>query len=221
MSEDFSPNFPLLSVKGVRKWLNPHPTVFNQEMKMLVRRTVKVPVHHATTKSKLHVLDKLTAKLTYGVRLWSELIEEHGIRTKKELQRPEHQHLVREQAGLSAGFVQQCGNRAFWMWESYRELHAGWRRAVERAKRKGDQKRLQKLLKREPSKPFHNSEAKKIPTRFDYRTGRVERSERAKLSPWLVRISTLKKRETIKFFLTRQSITSNSWREEKSETSSS
>ena len=88
MSEDFSPNFPLLSVKGVRKWLNPHPTVFNQEMKMLVRRTVKVPIHYATTKSKLHVLDKLTAKLTYGVRLWSELIEEHGIRTKKELQRP-------------------------------------------------------------------------------------------------------------------------------------
>jgi IS605 OrfB family transposase len=87
------------------------------------------------------------------------------------------------------------------MWESYRELHAGWERAVERAKKRGDQKHLQKLLKREPSKPFRNDKSKKIPTRFDYRTGRVERSKEAKLSPWVIQISTLRKHEPVVVFL--------------------
>ena len=51
---------------------------------MLVQKTVKVPIHYATTKNKLHVLDRLTARLTYTVKLWSEVIERHGIRTRRE-----------------------------------------------------------------------------------------------------------------------------------------
>ena len=171
-------------------------------MKMLVQRTVKIPIHYATTKNKLHVLDKLTARLTYAVKLWSEVIERHGIRTRRELQRLEYQHFVRAQTGLSAGFVQQCGNQALWMWESYRELHSKWQKAVEKARARGNESWLRKLLERKPSKPFHGKGSnRKIPTRFDYRTGEVECSERAKLSPLLIRISTLKKHERLTIFL--------------------
>jgi len=169
---------------------------------MLVQKTVKVPIHYATTANKIHVLGKLTARLTYAVRLWSELIEQHDIRTRKELQNLGHQYFVQEITGLSAGFVQQCGNMALWMWESYRELHGRWEKAVERARVVGDEQRLRKLLKREPSKPFHGkSYNRKIPTRFDYRTGEVQRSKRAKLSPLLIRISTLKRYEKLTVFL--------------------
>ena len=169
---------------------------------MLVQKTVKVPIHYATMKGKLHAMDKLTARLTYSVCLWSRLIEQHDIRTRKELQNLGHQHFVQEMTGLSAGFVQQCGNKALWMWESYRELHEGWERAVEKARARGDEQRLCKLLKRGPSKPFNGkSFSRKIPTRFDYRTGEVQRSKKAKLSPLVTRISTLKKYEKLTVFL--------------------
>ena len=170
---------------------------------MLVQKTVKVPIHYATTKNKLHMLDRLTARLTYAVKVWGEVIERHGIRTRRELQRLDHQHSVREATGLSAGFVQQCGNQTLWMWESYRELHSMWEDAIKKARARGDEVRLRKLLKRKPSKPFHgkNATGKKTPTRFDYRTGEIQRSERAKLSSWLTRISTLKKYEKLIIFL--------------------
>jgi len=169
---------------------------------MLVQKTVKVPIHYATMRGKVHALEKLTARLTYAVHFWSELIDQHDIRTSKELQDLKHQHLVQGMTGLSAGFVQQCGNQALWMWESYRELHEGWERAVEKARARRDEQRLRKLLKRGPSKPFHGkSPSGKIPTRFDYRTGEVQRSKRAKLSSLLIRISTLKKYEKLTVFL--------------------
>ena len=169
---------------------------------MLVQKTAKVPIHYATTKNKLYVLDRLTARLTYAVKLWSKVIERHGIRTRRELQQLKYQHFVRDHTGLSAGFVQQCGNQALWMWESHRELHSKWQKAVEKVRARGDESRLRKLLEREPSKPFQGKDSKrKIPTRFDYRTGEVERSEHAKLSSRLVRISTLKKRQKLVVFL--------------------
>jgi len=169
---------------------------------MLVQKTIKVPIHYATTKNKLRVLDRLTARLTYAVKLWSEVFERYGIRTRRELQQLEYQHFVRGQTELSAGFVQQCGNQMLWMWESYRELHLKWQKAVEKVRARGNKSRLRKLLEREPSKPFQGKNSnRKIPTRFDYRTGEVERSERVKLSPLLIRISTLKKHERLTIFL--------------------
>lgn len=169
---------------------------------MLVQKTVKVPIHYATTKNKLHVLDRLTARLTYAVKLWSEVIERHGIHTRRELQQLDHQHFVQQLTGLSAGFVQQCGNQALWMWESYRELHSKWQKAVEKVRARGNESWLRKLLEREPSKPFQGKNSnRKIPTRFDYRTGEVKRSEHAKLSSLLIRISTLKKHEKLVVFL--------------------
>jgi len=170
--------------------------------KMLVQKTVKIPIHYATMRGKLQKLERLTARLTYAVKLWSELIDQHDIRTRKELQNLKHQHLVQEMTGLSAGFVQQCGNQALWMWGSYRELHDGWEKAVEKARARGDEQRLRRLLGREPSKPFQGKNSSgKIPTRFDYRNGEVQRSEWAKLSPMLIRISTLEKYEKLTVFL--------------------
>ena len=34
-----------------------------------LQRTLKIPVHYATTKKQLSYLDRLTARLTYAVRL--------------------------------------------------------------------------------------------------------------------------------------------------------
>lgn len=72
---------------------------------MRVIKTVKIPVHYATTRRKLDVLNRLTARLTYGVRLWSHLIETNDIRTRNGLRQRKFEQEVRDRTGLSAGFV--------------------------------------------------------------------------------------------------------------------
>ena len=168
---------------------------------MQVAKTVKIPVHYATTKRKLNILNSLTARLTYGVWLWSRIVEANGIRTRSGLRKAELECHVREQTGLSAAFVQCCADTAFWMWRSYWELHREWERGVRRAQREGDERWLHKLVKREPSKPFSNGLQHKIPTWFDYRVGNLEKSEMVQISPYLVRLSTLKQRERLTVLL--------------------
>ncbi len=168
---------------------------------MQVVKTVKIPVHHATTKRKLDILNRLTARLTYGVGLWSRIIETNDIRTRSGLRRREFEQEVREQTGLSAGFVQCCADTVLWMWKSYWKLHREWRQKVARAQRVGDERWLRKLVKREPQPPFSNGLQHKIPIWFDYRIGSLEETETIKLSPRVVRISTLKKCERITVLL--------------------
>lgn len=50
----------------------------------------------------------------------------------------------------------------------------------------------EKILKRQPQKPFSNRLRYKVPVWFDYRIGSVEKS-RIKLSPYVARTSTLQK----------------------------
>jgi putative transposase len=164
---------------------------------MRVIKTVKIPVHYATTKRKLDILNRLTARLTYGVCLWSRIIKTNGIRTRSGLRKRNFEQEVRRRTGLSAGFVQCCADTALWMWKSYQKIHREWERRVKRAQHKGDEHRLSKLMKREPQPPFSNGLRHKIPIWFDYRIGSLERSEAIKLSPYLVRISTLKRGERI------------------------
>lgn len=142
---------------------------------MYLLRTLKIPVHYATTKEKMNKLNKLTARLTYVVKLWSELIDKHNIKTIKEIQDLSHQHRIHKKTKLSAGFVQQAGNKALWAWKTYR-----------------------KKLKQKPNtqKPF--SKNKRIPVRIDYRTGAVKKVN-LKLTNYGIEISTLKKYE--KMFL--------------------
>jgi len=50
-------------------------------------RTLKIPVHYLTTKRKLCILDRLTARLTYAVRLFCEEAEKAGCvpKTRREI----------------------------------------------------------------------------------------------------------------------------------------
>jgi len=45
-----------------------------------VVKTIKIPVHYALTKRKLSILNKLTAKTTHGVWLWSNLFEKYCLK---------------------------------------------------------------------------------------------------------------------------------------------
>jgi len=168
---------------------------------MRVVKTVKIPVHYATTKRKLDILNKLTARLTYGVWLWSQIIRANDIRTRSGLRKAELERQVREQTGLSAAFVQCCADTALWMWRSYWKLNSEWKRRIKQARRVGDERWLGKLMKREPQPPFSNGLQHKIPIWFDYRIGSLEEAETIKLSPRVVRISTLKKGERITVLL--------------------
>ena len=163
-----------------------------------VQRTLKIPVHYATTGKKLSYLDRLTARLTYAVRLWCARISELGLKTQRDCSPYERE--IQRITGLSAAFVQQARDKALWMWRQYREAHKDWERELSRAK--PGTKWYKKLLKREPKEPCTSprSNKKKIPTRFDARTGTIEVSN-LKISPLVMRISTLKKGEKLTILL--------------------
>ncbi len=157
-------------------------------------------MHYLTTERKLSILDRLTARLTYAVRLFSAEIGKSGQipRTRRDVRR--YSRVVREKTGLSSGFIQQAEDKALWMWRSYDELHREWRKMLYRAKQ--GTRWHGKLLKREPSKPCSSihSKLKKTPTRFDVRTGEVQIASLA-LTGCVVHISTLKKGETMDVLL--------------------
>jgi len=152
-----------------------------------VLKTVKIPVHYALTKRKLSILDKLTAKTTYTIWLWSKLFDEHDLEGSY-ADRSRFYEQVKTKTGLPAAMVQCCFDTASWMWKSYRRQLFEWRRGMMRTKGKW----REKLLKRQPQKPFSNGIRRKVPVWFDYRIGSVEKS-RIKLSPYVARISTLQK----------------------------
>lgn len=165
---------------------------------MEVTKTLRVPVHYALTKRKLSILDRVTARHTYCVWLFLKLIEKRDIHvhegeyanevfSKKDLAR------IRALTNLNAAYAQQCGNQALWMWRSYGGQHEEWEGQLRHAKGRW----RQKLLEREPQRPFRNGLNGKVPVRIDVRTGRLESSKRMKLSPYVIRLSTLKKRQRI------------------------
>ena len=41
---------------------------------MIIRKCLKVPVHYGTTESKIYILDRLTARITYGISLISSSV---------------------------------------------------------------------------------------------------------------------------------------------------
>lgn len=171
---------------------------------MIFQKSLKIPVHYDITKTKKSILDKLTARITYGIRLISELIKEETKIDRKSIRKLVKESDVVSKTGLSAGFIQQCIDKVIWTWKSYRKQHRRWENQVlssqarisssrdekEKVKR---EKSLEKLLKREPSIPdFRNKTA----CRIDSRTGKIEQSE-SKLTPLWMHVSTLKKNQTI------------------------
>ena len=176
---------------------------------LTICKTLVLPVDERITRTKVKFLNKLTARLTYGVQFFLEKIIAENITSVKEAEkyRKDVEHIT----GLSSGFVQACRDKALWMFKSYRELHREWQRDIKRLEKSittcknhltkkstaKDRKRLRKLQhklyrwkKREPSPPTIRG---KVPVMFDYRVGDIALSRTAKEFPLWARISTLKK----------------------------
>ncbi len=155
-------------------------------------KTLRIPIHYLTTRRKLQILDRLTARITYGVNLFSTIISKKKIYTRKQLGK--FTPIVARETSLSSAYLQQCEDRALWMWKSYNALHRKWETKVKTAKGK----RLQKLLRREPSPPGQTT--KKTPVRIDIRTGQV-REVSLTLTSHVLKLSTLKKFQTATMLL--------------------
>jgi transposase len=171
---------------------------------MQVRKTVKVPIHYDTTKTKIGILDSLTARITYTIKLISELITEYTKLDRTTIRRLVKDSNIIELTGLSYGFRDQCIDKYIWARKSHKKLHRKWeRQAASAEKRIGSarddkekekrQKSFDKILKREPSLPDFRT---KTPCRIDYRTGKIEYSE-SKLTPLWMHVSTLENGKTI------------------------
>lgn len=166
---------------------------------MKVQKTIKIPISDKITKEKLEKLDRLTARLTYGVQLFLERIIANDIITVKEAERFRKE--VETITGLPSAFAQACRDKALWMYKSYKKLHKEWQKEVAKLERKIErckdkhkkrelERKLYRLKKREPSLPTINN---KIPVMFDCCVGSIEFSHSAKEFKLLMRISTLEK----------------------------
>ncbi len=171
---------------------------------MQFTKTIRVPVHFDATKAKISILDNLTARITYCIRLINNLIDEDTKLDRTTLNRLVKNSDIVEKIGLSAGFVQQCIDKVIWNRKSIAKKHKDWDKAIKRTqerinsakddkKKEKKEKYLQKLLKREPSEPTFDH---KTSCRMDSRTGKVEWGI-GKFSPVWIHISTLEKNKTI------------------------
>ena len=158
---------------------------------MQYQKTIRIPIHYGTTKEKMDKLNNLTARITYAIRLISELITEGVKLDRKTLREFVKNSDVVAKTKLSAGFIDQCVDKVLWSWKAYTRLHRKWEKQVVSAERRDNEKWLAKLQKREPSKPYF--ENRKVPCRIDYRTGRIEWGRSSILTALWLRISTLKK----------------------------
>jgi hypothetical protein len=169
---------------------------------MKLKKTVRIPVHYKTTKTKLERLDRLTARLTYGISLINALVT---VDTK--LDRPTLRKLVKDsdvvkKVKLSAEYVDQCIDKVLWTWRSYEDKYSEWKyrydRAVEELDNFGDderkklEKKVWRLEKNEPSTPRFSH---KVSCRLDRRTGAIQSGENS-FQLWM-HISTLEKGVTM------------------------
>ena len=158
---------------------------------MKYQKTIKIPIHYGTTKEKLDKLNKLTARITYAIRLISELITEDTKLDRKTVRELVRNSDVVEKTRLSAGFVDQCIDKVLWSWKGYKRLYKKWERQVASAEKRDNDKWLAKPNKREPSPPVFDTH--KVSCRIDVRTGRIERNKTSKITQLWMRISTLVK----------------------------
>ena len=160
---------------------------------MIYQKTIKIPIHYGTTKKKLDKLNKLTTRITYAIRLISELIKEDTKIDRKVIRELINNSDIREKTGLSTRFIDQCMHKVIWSWRGYKQLHKDWEKQVERATERKKEKWLSKLIKREPSKPSFNTH--KVSCHIDILTGQVEQNRMSKITTLWIRLSTLEKRK--------------------------
>lgn len=181
-----------------------------------IRKTIRIPVHYDVTKNKMDILNRLTARITYGIRLISEVVydlvkdvegtdEELQFLKLNVIEEIVYNTDIVEKTGLNSNFIQQCINKVIFSYKSYRELHKKWEGKVERAEERlegsRDDKELEKadkwlgkLRNREPSKPDFRE---KTPCRFTHNIGTVELSKEKGKFPLWIHISTLEKYKMI------------------------
>ncbi len=181
-----------------------------------VKKTIRIPIHYDVTKNKMDILNNLTARITYGIRLISEIVydlvkdvegtdEELKFLKLNVIEEIVNNSNIVEKTGLQSTYIQQCINKVIFSYKSYRDLHKKWEEKVERAKEMFEGSRddkelekagkwLEKLKKREPSKPDFRD---KTSCRLDWRTGNIIRWDEGKLSKLWIKISTLEKGKTI------------------------
>jgi len=170
---------------------------------MIVRKAIRIPVHYATTQSKLNILDKLTARITYGIRVISGHVDKDAGLDRTSIRKAARSSGVAEITGLSSGFIQQCEDKVLWSWKSYKALHRDWEKrlayhqecllSVDDNKRGRKEQYIQKLIKKEPAPPGFLD---KTPCRIDNRTGKIQKSG-VKLTSYWMHISSLRKGVTI------------------------
>jgi transposase len=160
----------------------------------MIRKTIKIPVHFATTKLKQSILDNTTERITFCIQSISSLITDDTELTRKNIRLLARKNKVAETTKLSAGFVAQCIDKTIWSWKSYKKLHDDWLQGLQKTAARDDEAYFQKYLQKEPTSPDFNH---KTSCRIDERTGRIQNSKRSKLSPLWVHLSTLKKGRTV------------------------
>ncbi len=169
---------------------------------VLVQKTLKLPMGELT-RAKLAMLDRLTARLTFAIQLWLEIVKRERTALMMKIER--HRKEIQARTGLNAAFAQATRDRALWMWRSYQKLHQEWSLRVHKlesrlARTKDPKQRrrlehkLYRLKQREPSEP---TITRKVSVMFDQRIGRIEPSRKAKHFKLWARISTLKFREIL------------------------
>lgn len=170
---------------------------------MLVQKTLKLSVGELT-KTKLDMLNRLTARLTYATQLWLEVIRRERTASRTKIER--HRKDIQARTGLNSAFAQTTRDKALWMWRSYCALRWEWSLRVCKLERQLAQTKDPKLRRklghklycfkrREPSEP---AIARKMPVMFDQRIGRIEQSRKARHFELWARVSTLKLREILK-----------------------
>jgi putative transposase len=174
-----------------------------QKQRQKLKKTIKIPISSKITKEKHDKLDRLTARLTYGTRLFLEIIIQNDITTRKDANK--YSKEIQQMTGLPSAFVQCCRDKALWMYKSYKKSHRKWQKQVEKleksVKRCKDKHKLKKLKhklyrlkKREPSLPTVDN---KVPVMFDRRIGVIGFSQSAREFKLWIRISTLKKGDRV------------------------
>ena len=169
-----------------------------------ITKTIIMPVSPDITKKKLNYIERLSARVTYAVTLYLDIIIKNDITKLSEANK--YQEFIARKTELSSAFVQCARDRALEMYRSYKKLHKEWlkkvkklEKAIEKAKSKNKnevrklEKKLERLKDREPSLPTMR---RKQPIFFDCRIGAIVFSNCKKFRAW-AKISTLKKYETI------------------------
>jgi len=169
-----------------------------------ITKTIILPVSPDITKKKLNYIERLSARVTYAVTLYLDIIIKNDITKLSEANK--YQEFIARKTGLSSAFVQCARDRALEMYRSYKKLHKEWlkkvkklEKAVEKAKSRNKSKvrKLEKKLKRlKERKPSLLVVRRKQPIFFDNRIGAIVFSNCRKFKVW-AKISTLKKYETI------------------------